>query len=249
MSLFYRCLIFLFFLGSTVTQAQEKKPDVIVTFDNQKLEVTIIEVSKESVKYRKLNNPDGPLFVIEKSTIASILYSTGEVETFAKPAELYFEQKKIDNNEIPYTVDPPKAGSAADRRMQALSSKQLKSNYELYTRKASTFRKMGIIGSSVGVLFVGIGSIMISEANRGSNFYSSNYDERIVGGVMLVMTGLGAGIPLTITGLVKSKSYTRRALKVQEELRRRNEPLNSLRIRPSIDPLRKSGQLTLSMSF
>jgi hypothetical protein len=249
MSLFYRYLIFFFFLATTVAQAQEKKPDVIVTFDNQKLEVIIVEVSKESVKYKKLNNPDGPLFVVEKSTIASILYSTGEVETFAKPADLYFEQKKIDNNEIPYTVDPPKAGSAAERKMQAQSSKQLKSNYELYTRKASTYRKMGIIGSSVGVLFVGIGSIMISEANKSSNFYSSNYDERITGGVMLIMTGLGGGIPLTIVGLTKNRSYTKRALKVQEELRRRNEPLNSLRIRPSIDPLGRSGQVTLSMSF
>lgn len=234
-------------LSVTNVEAQEKKPDIIVTFDNQKLEVTIVEVSKESVKYRKLNNSDGPLFVIEKSTIASILYSTGEVETFQKPTELYFEQK-TDNKDIPYIVNPPQKGSAADRRMQALSSSQLKANYNLYMRKASTFRKMGIIGSSVGALFFVVGVAMISDAEN-NYYYSSQYEEKIAGGALLITAGLGAGIPLTITGFTKRKSYTKRALKVQEELKRRNEPLNSLRLRPSIDPLRRSGQLTLSMSF
>lgn len=59
--------------------------DIIITKQSEKLEVTIVEVSKNEIKYRKASNPTGPVFVLDKADISSIIYSNGEVEAFATP--------------------------------------------------------------------------------------------------------------------------------------------------------------------
>ena len=108
---------------------------------------------------------------------------------------------------------------------------------------------MALVGCSVGVLFTAVGAVIISDANK--NYYSSSavYDDRLAGGVLLVMAGLGAGIPLTVVGLTKSKSYTKKTLKVRDELQRRNERLHSIRLSPGFNPASQTGYLTLTMSF
>src|SRR5690606_5363650 len=42
----------------------------------------VAEITEESVKYKKFENPDGPLYSIEKENIAAINYENGQVEKF-----------------------------------------------------------------------------------------------------------------------------------------------------------------------
>lgn len=53
-------------------------------------------------------------------------------------------------------------------------------------------------------------------------------------GSLLVTAGLGAGIPLTIIGFNKNKSYKKKAINVREELKKRNAPI-SFSVKPGFN--------------
>lgn len=61
---------------------EEKANDVLVLKDGVRLNVILVEVADKQVKYRKVNNPQGPLFVKEIANISSIIYANGEKEEF-----------------------------------------------------------------------------------------------------------------------------------------------------------------------
>lgn len=58
--------------------------DVIVTTDGQRIDAKIMEVSKQQVKYKELDNLDGPTFVLEVEEIGTITYANGKVVTYNK---------------------------------------------------------------------------------------------------------------------------------------------------------------------
>ncbi len=59
-----------------------KSQDLIVTKKSEKFEVKIVEVSSTEIKYKKMNNIEGPTFVIPSSDVATIVYKNGEVQIF-----------------------------------------------------------------------------------------------------------------------------------------------------------------------
>lgn len=63
-------------------KTEVKSNDIIVLQDDTKLEVILVEVADKQVKYRKANNPNGPLFVKEIANISSIIYANGEKDIF-----------------------------------------------------------------------------------------------------------------------------------------------------------------------
>lgn len=63
---------------------EEKSNDILVLKDGTQLDVILVEVSDKQVKYRKANNPTGPLFVKEIANITSIMYANGEKEDFTQ---------------------------------------------------------------------------------------------------------------------------------------------------------------------
>ena len=63
---------------------EEKANDVLVLKDGVQLDVILVEVADKQVKYRKVNNPQGPLFVKEIANISSIIYANGEKEVFTQ---------------------------------------------------------------------------------------------------------------------------------------------------------------------
>lgn len=77
-SLVLLCCLFL----SIHVVAQSVKADVIIKRDNTKIEAIIQEINNTTIKYRRFSNQKGPLFTIEKSEVASVLYANGEVESF-----------------------------------------------------------------------------------------------------------------------------------------------------------------------
>lgn len=60
--------------------------DIIVTTDARKIEAKITEVSKSEIRYKELDNPDGPMFVIATDEISSVIYSNGKVVLYNQPA-------------------------------------------------------------------------------------------------------------------------------------------------------------------
>lgn len=92
----------IFLLVSVFLSARLFSQDQIFKKDNTKLEVKVLEVNPNEVKYKLKSNPDGPLYVISKSDIAVIIYANGEHETFADakpttPNIIYIEKPNYYN--------------------------------------------------------------------------------------------------------------------------------------------------------
>lgn len=70
--------------------------DIIITKKAEKIEVKIIEVSSSEIKYKKLNNLEGPTFIFSSSEISTVIYENGEVQVFEdSPLPKNIEQATI----------------------------------------------------------------------------------------------------------------------------------------------------------
>lgn len=67
-----------FAAGSFTLNAQ----DILVHKSGDVENVKVLEVSPTEVKFKKTNNPDGPIFIEKRSNIYSIKYQNGETQTF-----------------------------------------------------------------------------------------------------------------------------------------------------------------------
>ena len=249
--LFISLLASFLFLSSFFCQAQSiRKHDVIIKRDSIKIEVFIQQVDESTVKYEKRSDPDGPVFSVAKTEIATIIYGNGEVENISAPNEQYFGETNVPpvvNYQKPET--PEGAYTGTQGVISGRTTQQLQSNYTLYLKKAASYKTMSIVGITAGTLLTVIGIVTISSATDtyNSTYGSSttSYDAKLAGGTLLVMAGLGAGIPLTIIGLVKKNRYNKKVLLVRDELRRRNE----LSFQPGYNVPSRAGYLSLRMTF
>lgn len=74
-------LFFAVFMSSVFASAQDT-----IRFVNGRVEAgKVTEVGMGKVKYKKVNNPDGPLFLLDETEVESIKFANGEVETFNQP--------------------------------------------------------------------------------------------------------------------------------------------------------------------
>jgi hypothetical protein len=73
--------------------------DVLYKTDNTKQEVKVTEITGTAIKYKEFNNPDGPLYIINKNEVALIVYQNGKHEVFntvnAFPAYVDPSTKKL----------------------------------------------------------------------------------------------------------------------------------------------------------
>ena len=59
--------------------------DIIVTTDSKKIEAKILEISETDVRYKEMDNLEGPTFVLSTQRIVSIIYANGKVSVFQEP--------------------------------------------------------------------------------------------------------------------------------------------------------------------
>ena len=71
--------------------------DKIIKKGGETLEVKILEVGTNEIKYQLLSEPDGPIFIMDKDRILEVTYQNGRVEKYESiltDAEFYIGQKK-----------------------------------------------------------------------------------------------------------------------------------------------------------
>ncbi|MCF0071775.1 hypothetical protein LZD49_14955 [Dyadobacter sp. CY261] len=245
-----------------VTQAHAQTPrkaDVIIMRDETKLEVLIQEVDEQIVKYKKMSDPDGPLFSVKKSEIASIRYGNGEVETFEatlevqnyyspnKPAEASRPQEPKPSRKVAGGPVKPSVQFAEDVRKS--SPDHLRSMYKFYKTRSKTGMIMGIVGTSVGVIVAGIGTGIVASAIDDNGYYKSYQDElRARKGAYMMLGGFAGAATFGTVGFVKAGKNGSKASRIRRELIRRGEPL-TFSIRPTFNPMQRSGNLTFAVQF
>jgi hypothetical protein len=56
--------------------------DTLYTVSGQKISAKVVEINQTEIKYKKSNNPDGPVYVVDKNDVALIEYKNGSKELY-----------------------------------------------------------------------------------------------------------------------------------------------------------------------
>jgi hypothetical protein len=91
----YVILIFSFILLLTNNALSQ---DIIVQTNGDEIEVKVIEITSETIKYRLFENLDGPLRNINISNVFMIIYENGSRETFTSQQQSISQRQKNDSN-------------------------------------------------------------------------------------------------------------------------------------------------------
>ncbi len=86
----YILLFILFICSSNIIKAQ----DTLSTRYGESILVKVIEVGTSEVKYKKLDNLNGPMFSMLKSDLLMIKYENGTKEDFSKEEKTKIKVKK-----------------------------------------------------------------------------------------------------------------------------------------------------------
>jgi hypothetical protein len=243
---------FLALVSASFLHAQtSRKPDVISLRDATKLEVLIQEVEENVIKYKKLSDPEGPLFSIRKTEIASIQYGNGETETFEAVLE-------VPSYYAPGAAKPPASRPSAraitpkakfQEELQAATPERLRAFYKYYKSRSKNGMIMGIAGTAVGMIVAGIGTGILASATSANGGYNSYRDERrAITGASMMLGGFAGGATVGTIGFVKGGRNGSKATRVRRELVSRHEPI-TFQLNPGFNPANRAGFLTLSAKF
>lgn len=72
--------------------------DTIITRSGQMIPAKVSEVTQTEVKYRKPSNPDGPLYVMDKSDVVVIEYKNGSRDVFSAPENNNVQQSNASSS-------------------------------------------------------------------------------------------------------------------------------------------------------
>lgn len=147
--------------------------DIIVTIKAQKIDAKILEVSTSEIRYKELDNLDGPTFILRVDEINSIIYANGKVVLYNQPKsdeELALERARLSAASKRQTEDEQNDIEALERVREQ----------EERTRQAEAVAKANSIGSLFGQ----------AESSSGSG-YIGNPVGRGQGGNSWTLSGRG----------------------------------------------------------
>lgn len=73
-------VLFFLLISCSLLKAQDK----LVDYNNQITKVKIIEITDKEIKFKKIDNIDGPLYTESKTNYATIIFENGNVEVLSK---------------------------------------------------------------------------------------------------------------------------------------------------------------------
>jgi hypothetical protein len=239
-------LLLILILSCLVANAQSVvTSDTIVLRSEVKLEAILRGIQQHTVTYNKPNSPDGPILTLHRSDIAQIKYGNGEITVFEEKKQTYFKFNKPKTDTAATKYKDGTFYNLPIKTVHHSNTEQLQNNYPFYLKKAERFHKMGIAGVVCGVTGTVLGIGLMTTGNNASGIDGIM---QAMLGVAFFSSGLGVGIPFTLTGYLREKTYKKRAMLVQEELRKRNLLLG-YQLAPAINPSTQLAGLALKMTF
>lgn len=139
--------------------------DVITKTDGTKLDAKVEEITETVVKYRKASNPNGPVYTIPISSVATVLYENGDTDTFnvskSTTDVTVAQTPTLSDEELMQLAE----SNTNDYPSGYVSDADLLKYYGEYEssaaliHKANKYRKIGWIGA--GAIFIGLTSFGI----------------------------------------------------------------------------------------
>jgi hypothetical protein len=88
--------------------------DIIITNDAQKIEAKILEVSKTEIKYKEMDNLEGPTFVLETQEISTVIYANGKVVLYnqqQQPQQLQQQPQQAEQKQAEQKHETPQVST------------------------------------------------------------------------------------------------------------------------------------------
>ena len=153
-------------------KAQTRKPDLIIKRDSIKIEATILVVTDQTVDYKKVSDPNGPLFQILKSEVARVIYGNGETEDFSNHA---LAPPPIQQSPLMYYPINPWLQRDFTDNLNIWRPQELRSAFKFYDLKSKSATRIGLVFGILGAASTITGIVLISNSNRNdSNGYYYN---------------------------------------------------------------------------
>ena len=152
-----------------------KAQDVITTTAGEKIKSKVTEVTPDTVKYKRIDNPNGPVYVISKSDIVSILYENGSEEKYNEPAPVTFnEPEPPAPKEEPRYYEPrytePRYSNLGDVRYKDIANYYNPNYYE--SRSGDPY--IPVLAGMASFFLPGLGQCMDDEWGRGLGIFAAN---------------------------------------------------------------------------
>lgn len=184
--------------------------DIIHTQQGESIEAKVMEIGLETIKYRRLDNIDGPLYVIDKASVTAIDYDNGQHESFAttisnnvstpEPASPYTGERIKFSQRYGFTLASGDSIGEGDylllTQQQCIEANKLYLKGERLRRTGKWFLAVGLPSTLIGTgLFVG---------------FNKNANQKAPRNVGVVLMGIGGaalatGIPLYCVGIHQKK--------------------------------------------
>lgn len=72
--------------------------DIIYMMDGSEVEAKLMEISSSEIKYKRFDNLEGPLFVLERQKVFKVKYMNGQSEVMTKPGEVTSQSAASSSN-------------------------------------------------------------------------------------------------------------------------------------------------------
>ena len=200
-----------------------KAQDTINYINGRSIAVKIIEVNPLEIKFKKFENPDGPLYSEDKSNIVFIKYSNGFIDVFPvkiKPAETLTNSPAIYNkiNKFShwyYFVDQNNSKISKSisfknilSKAENLSKERNLMDLNLLVTKTRKNKKQQILFGIIGAPLIGVGlatSLLgyVSSVTSTQNNDVVFYEKAALVGLGIATVGLGFEITSLINRSLK----------------------------------------------
>lgn len=221
----FKTLLFLFFFSLGVVYSQESRnADLLIRRDGSIMEVKIVEIKAEEVLYRKLGEPEGPVYVMLKPDLLSVRYANGETVNFTISVDSFYS--------APTTAPTPSQGELYraptpkndfQKSVLEMPTSRLDNDYALYRQGKKKGKALGFTGFAIKMAATVVGSAIIA-ANTDTDVFGNSYytdpDAAAAGG-WIVIGGTVAGLVMGPLGFVRSAKNGNKAKFIRSEMRRR----------------------------
>lgn len=150
--------------------------DHIIFRDGSDVSARVTEVTPQTVKYKKMSNPNGPLYTSYTTDIEKIVYENGTEESFGGHAAAKPEPPRGEAR--PEPIEKPEAGSAQEHPGMSpydVRYKDIRRYYEGQTYHAEYDDPYSPFASGLASFFIpGLGQCINGEVGRGIGIVAGN---------------------------------------------------------------------------
>jgi hypothetical protein len=175
--------------------------DKILLKNGEEINAIVNEIDTDVIKYKKFENPNGPLYTIEKKLVFMVKYQNGTKDVFSETPELK-NQEKLQNTQKENIIPLTAKKGVVKKNALVLSDNEVRNlmadNLEALNLYNSGQKQMGVglIFGYGGLLFPLTGAIVLNKANNEAIGIAC-----LIGGVAC----LGTSMAVTFSGRSKIK--------------------------------------------